>query len=562
MNHRLARLLLAPAAALCLLGCEPEPLKFPPPLPAGKAAVADVQRRLDQYATVKLTADLSTLSERERQMLWPLIDAAEVMHYVFWLQSFGYDRRILESVQDPALVRLLRYNYGPWDRLADHQPLTTNVGPRPPGGNLYPEGVTLDEVNAMPAAERDNPYTVVQRDADGKLRAVPYSQAYAIPLEQAARNLRRAAALCQDEAFKRYLLMRADAFLSNDYRASELAWMDSRSSRIDLIIGPIENYEDGLLGVRTAFEGMLLLKDRDWSERLARFATLLPEMQRTLPVPEAYRRETPGSDSELNAYDVLLYTGQANTGAKTIAVNLPNDEAIQLQKGTRRLQLKNAMRAKFDAILTPIADELIVADQRPNVRFDAFFANVMFHEVAHGLGVKNTIDGKGTVRAALKELHGAYEEAKADILGLHLATKLLERRDLQGTTVADHYVTFVAGILRSVRFSAADAHGKANMIEFNYFADRGAFRRDPATGRYRVDVARARIATEELAARLLQLQGDGDYDRARAILETEGVIRPELGADLARLADRNIPVDVVFEQGKEVLGLAPPAAAP
>lgn len=562
MTDARLRYLVVAGAAFCLLGCEPEPLQFPPPLPPGKAAVADVQRRLDQYATVKLTADLSVLTDRERQMLVPLVDAAEVMHYVYWLQSFGYDRRILESVQDPALIRLLRYNYGPWDRLADNQPLTTNVGPRPPGGNLYPDGVTLDEVNAMPAAERDNPYSVVQRDAGGKLHAVPYSRAYAIPLEQAAKNLRRAAALCDDAAFKRYLLMRADAFISNDYRASELAWMDSRTSRIDLIIGPIENYEDDLLGVRTAFEGMLVLKDAAWSERLARFATLLPEMQRTLPVPEAYRRETPGTDSELNAYDVLLYTGNANSGAKTIAVNLPNDEAVQLQKGTRRLQLKNAMRAKFDTILTPIARELIATDQQANIRFDAFFANVMFHEVAHGLGVKNTIDGKGTVRAALKELHGAYEEAKADILGLHLVTKLLERKELQDTSVADHYVTFVAGILRSVRFSAADAHGKANMIEFNYFADRGAFRRDPATGRYRVDVARARAATEELAARLLKLQGDGDYGRAKQILETEGVIRPELGADLARLADRNIPVDVVFEQGASVLGLSGQPAAP
>jgi hypothetical protein len=275
-----------------------------------------------------------------------------------------------------------------------------------------------------------------------------------------------------------------------------------------------------------------------WSERLARFASLLPELQRALPVPAAYKRETPGTDSELNAYDVLLYQGEANTGGKVIATNLPNDESVQLEKGTRRLQLKNAMQAKFDQILKPIAGELIAADQQANIRFEAFFP-----------------DGKGTVRAALRELTSPLEEAKADILGLWLVTRLLASGELRDTTVADHYVTFVAGIMRSVRFSAADAHGKANMIEFNYFLDHGAFVRDAGTGRYRVNVPGAQAATEVLAARILKIQGDGDYATAATVLANEGVVRPELSADLARLTTLRIPVDVVFEQGPQVLGL-------
>ena len=227
-----------------------------------------------------------------------------------------------------------------------------------------------------------------------------------------------------------------------------------KTNTVDVVIGPIETYIDYLFGHKTAAEAYVLLKDKAWSARLARYAALLPGLQRGLPVPEAYKRERPGTDSDLNAYDALYYAGDANAGSKTIAINLPNDEEVQLRKGTRRLQLKNVMRAKFDRILVPIAGELIAEDQRSHIKFDAFFANVMFHEVAHGLGIKRTIDGKGTVRAALKEQASALEEGKADILGLYMVTRLLEQRELTGTTLEDHYVTFLASIFRSIRFGA------------------------------------------------------------------------------------------------------------
>jgi hypothetical protein len=280
---------------------------------------------------------------------------------------------------------------------------------------------------------------------------------------------------------------------------------------------------------------------------------MLPELQRGLPVPDAYKAETPGTDSDLNAYDVVYYAGDSNAGGKTIAINLPNDEQVQLEKGTRRLQLKNAMRAKFDAIMVPIADELIVPEQRRHVTFDAFFATTMFHEVAHGLGIKNTLDGKGTVRDALKELASGLEEGKADILGLYMITRLHEKGEVAGS-LEDYYVTFMTGIFRSVRFGAASAHGRANMLRFNFFADRGAFTRD-ASGRYRVDMAKMRLAMDELSALILKLQGDGDYAGVQRLTSELGVIRPELAADLARLSTRNIPVDVTFNQGKAVLGL-------
>jgi hypothetical protein len=321
------------------------------------------------------------------------------------------------------------------------------------------------------------------------------------------------------------------------------------------VIGPIETYEDQLYGYRAGFEAYVLVKDMQWSERLSRFAKLLPEMQRGLPVPAAYKREPAGSASDLNAYDVVYVAGHSNAGSKTIAINLPNDEEVGLKAGTRRLQLKNAIQAKFAATLLPVANELIAKDQLPNVNPDAFFANVMFHEVAHGLGVKNTLDGKGTVRAALKENYSALEECKADILGLYLVTKLLERKELRDTTLLDHYVTFVAGIFRSIRWGATNAHSRANMIEFNYFEMHGAFTRDAASGTYHVDVEKMSLAVASLAERLIRLQGDGDYAAAAKVVLEEAATSTGLQADLQRLTTKNIPVDIVFEQGRQVLGL-------
>jgi len=274
----------------------------------------------------------------------------------------------------------------------------------------------------------------------------------------------------------------------------------------------------------------------------------------------AVRLSPAAAAADLNAYNVVYYAGNANVGAKTIAINLPNDEVVQLKKGTRRLQLENVIQAKFDHILLPIAKELIAEDQQKNLTFDAFFEDTMFHEVAHGLGIKNTLDKKGTVTQALKEYASSFEEGKADILGLYLITKLSEKGELDKTKLMDGYVTFLAGILRSVRFGASDAHAKANMLRFNFFQQQGAFSRDPATGRYRVEFDKMQAAMNALSAKLLTVQGDGDYATAKQMTDTMGVVSPELAADLKRLDAAHIPVDVRFEQGLDVLGLTAPAS--
>jgi hypothetical protein len=405
------------------------------------------------------------------------------------------------------------------------------------------------------AAELQSLYTMVRRDEAGKLVAIPYNEFFAEQVAVAAEKLRAAAALAEDPGLKSYLEMRADALLSNDYQPSDMAWMDMKDNVIDVVIGPIETYEDRLFGYKAGFETFVLIKDMAWSERLAKYAAMLPELQAGLPVPERYKKEMPGTDSDLNAYDAVYYAGDCNAGSKTIAINLPNDEEVTLAKGSRRLQLKNAMRAKFDKVLVPIADLLIAEDQRQHVTFDAFFANTMFHEVAHGLGVQNTLDGKGTVREALQEHASSLEEGKADILGLYMVTKLHEKGELGDAPLEDYYVTFMAGIFRSSRFSTASAHGRANMIRFNFFKEMSAFSRDEESGRYRVDFAKMREAVDALSEKILVLQGDGDYDGAGALIAEMGSTRGQLQADLDRINEAGIPTDIVFDQGVEVLGL-------
>jgi len=342
--------------------------------------------------------------------------------------------------------------------------------------------------------------------------------------------------------------------LTSDYQPSDFAWMDMKSSKLDFVVGPIENYEDGLYGYKAAFESFILIKDMEWSKKLEKYAAMLPDLQKNLPVDDAYKTEIPGTDADLNAYEVVYYAGDCNAGSKTIAINLPNDEEVQLEKGSRKLQLKNAMRAKFDKILVPISELLINESQRKHVTFNAFFSNTMFHEVAHAMGIKNTVNGKGTVRTALKEQYSSIEEGKADIMGLYLVTQLFDAGELEKGELMDYYVTFIAGIFRSSRFGASSAHGKANMVRFNYFNEAGAFSRND-DGTYTMNFKETKEAMESLMQKIIYIQGNGDYEAAKEWVAADGVIRDQLQADLDRLNDASIPVDIIFWQNKANVGL-------
>lgn len=539
-----------------LAGCATNPGMTVPDGPSTTTSAASspsIAARMAKYTPVRLAADTSGLTPAERRMLPLLIDAARAMHDVFWMQSYGDRTSLLRSIADPAAREFAEINVGPWDRLDGNAAFIPGVGAKPEGANLYPRDMSKAEFEAAVAAggaradSLKSLYTIVRRDPSGRLVAVPYHVAFAPQHRLAATRLREAAALAEDAGLRRYLALRADALMTDDYQPSDITWLDMKSNSLDIVVGPIETYEDALFGYKAAHEGYVLIKDRVWSNRLSKYAAMLPGLQRGIPVPDAYKRETPGSDSDLGAYDVVYVAGDANKGSKTIAINLPNDEQVQLTKGTRRLQLKNAMRAKFDKILLPIARELIVADQLDNVTFDAFFSNVMFHEVAHGLGIKNTINGRGPVRTALKERASALEEGKADILGLYMIRELHSQGELGAASLDDNYVTFLASLFRSIRFGAASAHGRANVAAFNFLEGMGAFSRG-SDGKYRVDPVKMRQGADSLSRVILTLQGDGDYDGVGRFNQRFGTIGPVLRADLDRLQTRSIPVDIIYEQ--------------
>ncbi|WP_452225302.1 dipeptidyl-peptidase 3 family protein [Lacinutrix chionoecetis] len=513
----------------------------------------EMQTNLDKYVSVKLTADLGVLSAKEKQMLPILIEAANKMNDLFWYEAYGDCNALLSSITDADTKKYVKINYGPWDRLANNRPFVEGVGEKPKGANFYPADITKVEFENANLKDKSSLYTFLRRDGEGKLYTIPYHKKFEAEVKEVSELLLKAADLAEDNGLKNYLTLRAQALLDDDYQKSDFAWMDMKNNTLDIVIGPIETYEDQLFGNKAAHEGYVLIKDQEWSAKLAKFSSFLPELQTGLPVDAKYKKEKPGTDSDLNAYDVVFYAGDCNSGSKTIAINLPNDEEVQLKKGTRRLQLKNAMRAKFDKILLPISEVLIDETQRKHITFDAFFANTMFHEVAHGLGIKNTISGKGTVRTSLKEHASALEEGKADILGLYMVQQLHEKGELK-EDLKDNMVTFMAGIFRSVRFGASSAHGKANMIRFNFFNQMGAFTRNE-DGTYKVNFEKMEAAMEMLSQVILTYQGDGDYEGVTKFVDNYGSISKTLQKDLNRLSDNNIPVDVVFEQGVEILGL-------
>ena len=506
------------------------------------------------YVPVTLTADLSTLSESEKSMIPLLIDAAGLMDDIFWIESYGDKNELLQKLTDEKIKEFAIINYGPWDRLNNNASFVQGIGEKPKTANFYPHDMDKEEFDNADLKDKESLYTMLRRDDNGKLICIQYHKFFKDKVEKASELLFRASELADDTGLKNYLKLRSKAFLTDDYKASDIAWLDMKDNVVDVVIGPIETYEDKLFGYKSAHEAYVLIKDKEWSRRLDKYADYLPELQRNLPVPPAYKKENPGSDAQLNAYDVIFYAGDCNAGSKTIAINLPNDETVQLTKGTRRLQLKNAIKAKFDNIMVPIAGELIDPEQIDNLTFDAFFANIMFHEVAHGLGIKNTIDGKNTVRKALLDHASAIEEGKADILGLYLVNELFKRGELDGS-MEDYYVTFLAGIFRSVRFGAATAHGKANMIRFNYFKEMNAFIYNSESGKYKVDVENMEKAVNSLSEKLLVLQGNGNYEEVDDFVHKYANIPVDLQRDLDKLSDKNIPIDIQFIQGTEVLGL-------
>lgn len=513
------------------------------------------QELADQYAEYTLTTDMSKLTENEKKMIPLLIQAADCMESIFWQQAYGDKEQLFQGLTDTALMKYLSINYGPWDRLNDNKPFMEGAGSKPLGANFYPQDMTKEEFEALQDERKTDWYSILRRDENKALKVIPYHEAYPEQVKRASALLKQAAELAEDKGLKNYLTLRSEALLNDDYLASDLAWMDMQDNTLDIVVGPIETYEDALFGYKASNSGQVLVKDKDWSKRLSLYAQYLPKLQENLPVPAAYKKEKANANPDMNAYDVIYYAGDCNAGSKNIAINLPNDPRVHAAKGSRKLQLKNSMQAKFDKMVTPIAKLVILPEQQKHIRFDAFFENTMFHEVAHGLGVKYTLEGNQDVRGALKDNYTSIEEGKADILGLYCITKLAEWGIIENKDLMDNYVTFIAGIFRSSRFGAASAHGKANMMQFNHLMESGAITRDEASGYYTVDFEKMKKDIEVIAGEYITIEGDGNYDKATSLIQEKGIVTPILQKDLDRIAGAGIPKDIFFKQGTEVLGL-------
>ena len=514
-----------------------------------------IRAKLAKYTPVELKVDRSALTDRQLEVLRLLVKAAQAIDDIFWQQSYPQAlaiRQALEKSDNPVdrdYLHFLYINYGPFDRQDGDKPFIGHES-RPPGAGFYPEDLTRQEFEDYLKKHPEQKKTLLKlntvvRRKGGKLVAIPYEQVYRPQLEKAATYLHQAAEKTEDDRFRAYLNLRADALLSSDYFDSDMAWMDLKDNLLDIVIGPIETYEDQLMGLKAAYEGIVLIRDRQATKKVEQFVRYLNHLESQLPVPRIYKKSSVPPPAPIGVFNTVYTSGDANVAVKSIAFSLPNDEKVRELKGARTVQQKNIILAKFNKILVPIARRVLDPALLPLVDGEAFFTNTLLHELAHPLGLNYVKDNPNlTVRQALKEAYSPIEEAKADVVGLFNVGYFIRRGVLPRDFDQKAYATFLASIFRSVRFGATEAHARANMITFNYLVREGAVRFLPEEQRYTINIPRFRNAIKKLAIDLLMIEGDGNYSKAKEWTEKLAVIPPEMKKLLDNLQD--IPVDVEF----------------
>lgn len=530
--------------------------------PAGDPELA---KKIARFSPTVLTAGVSQLTPGDRQALSKIIAAARLMDPLFLHQVWSGNDALKQKLDaDKSVVGRQRLNYflindGPWSRLDHNEPFIDGVPPvKPPHANYYPDDMTKAEFETWVAglSEADKHkatgfFYLIRRGADGKLMTVPYSEAYAEFLVPAAKLLNEAAALTTNKTLKDYLAKRAAAFGSDDYYESDVAWMDL-DSPIELTIGPYETYEDELFSYKAAFEAYVTLRDQAESSKLAKFSQYLQELENNLPIEERYRNPKLGAASPIRVVNEIFGSGEGNSGVQTAAFNLPNDERVVAEKGSKRTMLKNVQEAKFKKTLIPISRVVLSRAQQPLLSFESFFTHILAHELMHGLGPHNIkVGGQDTtVRKQLKELSSAFEEAKADITGLWALQYLIDKGVVDKQMERSLYTTFLASAFRSVRFGITEAHGKGIAMQFNYLTDEGAFEVDEATGTFSVNNAKVKEAVRKLTNEILTIQAEGSYDKAKAMLDKYAVMRPQMQKALDSLKDVPTDIEPIFPLAK------------
>src|ERR1041384_8842936 len=512
--------------------------------------------KIRRFAPTVMTANTTRLSPNDRKALQKIIAAAKLYDALYLRQIWSGNESLwkkLEADKTPLGRMRLHYfmiNKGPWSQLDENAPFIEGVPPRPPQANFYPDDMTKDEFNSWlnslspeEKARATGYFYVIRRDANGKLKTVPYSEQYREFLEPAAKLLREAAALTTNGTLKNFLEKRAAAFMSNDYYDSDVAWMDL-DSPIDVTMGPYETYEDELFGYKAAFEAYVTLRDDAETAKLKKFSSYLQELEDHLPIDPKYRNPKLGAASPIRVVNEVFSSGEGNSGVQTAAFNLPNDERVVKEKGSKRIMLKNVQDAKFNKTLIPISRVVLAPADQAKLSFDSFFTHILTHELMHGLGPHNINAGgqATTVRLQLKELYSAIEEAKADVTGLWALQYLIDKGIVPKTMQRTLYTTYLASMFRSVRFGINEAHGRGVAMQFNYFTDEGGINYDERTGKFSIDETKIRDRVRKLPSELLTLEAEGSYDKARAILTKYAVIRPPMRGALDKL--KSVPVDI------------------
>lgn len=516
----------------------------------------DIKQRLAKYTPTEISFDLNLLNDEQKRVLEKLIMAAKHMDNIFWKQAYPGGLAIkeqLEKSSDPAdkdYLHFLSINFGPFDRQDENRPFIGTAA-KPPGAGFYPPDLTRKEFQDYIAKhpelkeQFESPYTVIKRK-DGELAAVPYNLEYREELKPAARYLREAAEMTSNPSLKKYLLQRAEDLLRNDYYQSDCLWIDLKGNLEEIVIGPFEVYEDSLNGLKASYESFVYINDQEEMKKIKGYLNYLGEMQKKLPVEQKYKdAEVGGLESPLNVVIEVFTAGDTKAGIQTSAFVLPNDEKVRAEKGTKKVFLKNMMEAKFNKSLVPISKLVLGEDDARLVSFYAYFNETILHEISHALGVNfiTLPDGtKTTVNKALKEHNSAIEEAKADIVGLYNIHFLMEKGWIPAEKEKEIYTTFLAGFFRAMRFGVREAHGLATLVEFNFLKEKGAFLYDAQAQKFSVNMGKIKEAVKELAARLLILEGDGNYDHAARFIERYGRMDEITKKTIAKLSD--IPVDI------------------
>ena len=516
-----------------------------------------IEARLAVYAPVKISVPWDLLGKNETAALENIYRAAVVMDEIFLRQVWKGNVELRRALISKDMIKELRFfeiNFGPWDRINENEPFLPSPQ-KPDGAEFYPADMTKEEFEgwiADHASDRESfegTFTVIRRgEKPGQLVAVPYSTEYKELLDKAAGYMRRAADLTANESLAIFLRSRADAFASNDYFQSDMDWMDVSDNLIDVTIGPYEVYEDNLFNYKAAFEAFVCIRDPKESRRLDGLKGYLVKMEKNLPIPDEHKNLDRGLESPISVVDEVFSAGDTKAGVQTLAFNLPNDERVQEAKGSKKVMLRNIIHAKFDKILMPIAEHLIAEDQLKHVTFDAYYNHILLHEFSHGLGPGRITLADGTettAQKALKETHSSVEEAKADIVGELNIYYLVDEGFFGRELEKDVAVTFLAGFFRSVRFGAESAHGRANMVIFNYMREKEVYSFDANSGRWSVDTDRMRGAVKDLSAEILMIQALGDYNAAKGLLDKYGKMDAEVEASLLKLRKAHLPVDIV-----------------